>query len=83
MSKETKTISAEEFDKIFDEGKEDVLQYCDLNNIRRPGLEQKKVNLVLPEWMVRSLDNEAERLGITRQAIIKILLDEKLKNIPA
>ena len=31
------SISAEEFDRIFDDGEEDVLQYFDTDNIRRPG----------------------------------------------
>ena len=42
MKNKLETISAEEFDRIFDEGEEDILQYCDLNSVRRPGLEQKK-----------------------------------------
>jgi hypothetical protein len=32
---EPKEISAEELDRLFDEGKEDVLQYFDLDNLRR------------------------------------------------
>jgi hypothetical protein len=74
-----KAISAEDFDRIFDEGKEDILQYCDMSTIRRPDLEQKKINLSLPDWMIHALDMEAERLSVTRQAIIKIWLDERLK----
>jgi hypothetical protein len=78
-----KVISAEEFDKIFDEGEEDILQYFDVSNARRPGLEQRKISVLLPDWMIRSLDDEAERLGITRQAIVKIWLDEKMQSISA
>jgi hypothetical protein len=74
-------ISAEEFDRIFDEGEEDVLQYFDMTKATRPGMESQKVNVSLPSWMVRTLDSEAERLGVTRQAIIKLWLDEKLKSI--
>jgi len=50
-----------------------------MNTLRRPGLELRKLSITIPEWMVQSLDSEAERLGITRQAIIKIWLDERLK----
>jgi hypothetical protein len=78
----SKSISAEEFDKIFDEGKEDILQYCDLDHIRRPEHEQQKVNLVLPIWMINDLDHEAEMLGVTRQAIIKLWIAEKIKTNP-
>jgi hypothetical protein len=73
-------ISAEEFDRIFDEGEEDILQYFDMDKAHRPGFEQQKLNIVLPKWMVGSLDREAERLGITRQAVIKIWLDERLQS---
>jgi hypothetical protein len=78
-----KMISAEEFDRIFDEGEEDILQYYDLSKSTRPGLEVQKVNVSLPNWMVNLLDDEADRLGVTRQSIIKLWLDEKLKTISA
>ena len=74
-------ISAEEFDRIFDEGEEDILQYCDLENavlmeggevVRRVDLTKiKRVNVDFPTWMVEELDSEAERIGINRQAVIK------------
>ena len=35
----TKKIAANEFDRIFDEGKEDVLQYFDTSKIIRMGNE--------------------------------------------
>ncbi|MDR1354966.1 MAG: hypothetical protein LBJ43_01645 [Propionibacteriaceae bacterium] len=78
-----KTISAEEFDRIFDEGEEDILQYCDLDSIRCPGLEQEKVSVSLPQWMVSSLDEEAARIGVTRQAVIKLWIDEKIEALSA
>jgi hypothetical protein len=76
-------ISAEEFDRIFDEGEEDILQYFDLTKTTRPGLEQEKVSVSLPKGMVESLDKEAARIGVTRQAVIKAWLDEKLKVLSA
>jgi hypothetical protein len=78
-----KTMNAEEMEKLFDEGDERYLEYFDLNSAHHPDLEGHKVNVVLPDWMIRSLDSEAERLGITRQAIIKVWLDEKLRDISA
>ncbi len=74
----SKMIKSEELDKLFDDGEENVLQYFDLDNVRRPGLEQQKVSISLPGWMIDSLDEEAKRIGVTRQAIIKTWLDEKL-----
>lgn len=77
-SKSTKTISAEEFDRMFDDG-EDISDYVDWSTARRPGLEPKRVNVDFPTWMVDGLDREAARLGITRQALIKTWIAEKLK----
>jgi hypothetical protein len=74
-----KRISAEELDRLFDEGKEDILQYFDLSAARRPNLEIKRVNVDLPRWMINALDGEAARLGITRQSVIKIWIGEKIE----
>jgi hypothetical protein len=41
------------------------------------------VNVDLPVWMIDSLDTEAERLGVTRQSVIKFWLAEKLEARPA
>jgi hypothetical protein len=71
-------MRAEEFDKKFDDG-EDVTGDLDLAGIRRPALEQRRVNVDFPSWMVESLDREARRLGITRQSIIKLWIAERLE----
>lgn len=72
-----KFMKAKEFDKKFDNG-EDVSEYFDTSNAKRPGQEQKRVNVDFPIWMIRSLDKEAKRLGVTRQSIIKIWIAERL-----
>jgi hypothetical protein len=72
-----KEISAEEFDRKFDNG-EDVSAYLDFSKARRPGQEPRRVNVDFPPWMVGSLDMEARRLGITRQAVIKVWIGERL-----
>jgi len=64
-------MKAKEFDKTFDAG-EDITKYLDVSKARRPGLEQKRVNVDFPTWMIRLLDKEAKRLGVPRQAIIKV-----------
>jgi len=71
-------MKAAEFDKKFDEG-ESVLEDLDLSRARRPGQEQKRVNVDFPIWMITALDNEARRLGVTRQSVIKIWLAERLQ----
>ena len=71
-------MKASELDKRFDEG-EDIVKYLDLSKAKRPGLDQKRVNVDIPVWMIESLDKEARRLGVTRQSIIKIWLAERLE----
>ncbi|WP_303818548.1 type II toxin-antitoxin system BrnA family antitoxin [Actinobacillus minor] len=71
------TISTEELERIFDEGKEDVLQYFDLSTAQRPN-QFKRVNVDFPLWMVKSLDKQAQHLGVPRQALIKMWIAEKL-----
>lgn len=75
---ERKTVSAEEFDRLFDEGSDEIDRYLDWDNARRPGFEAKRVNVDFPQWMVAGLDREAKRLGITRQALIKTWVAARL-----
>jgi hypothetical protein len=73
-----KTISAEEFDRLFDEGSDEIDQYLDWSKATRPGLEIKRVNVDFPQWMIARLDKEAKRRGVTRQALIKMWLADRL-----
>ena len=69
---------ASDFDKKFDDG-EDVIAQLDLAKARRPAEEQKRINMDVPVWMLAALDREAKRLGVTRQAIIKMWVAERLQ----
>jgi hypothetical protein len=71
-------MKAEQLDDIFDSGA-DLLPHLDLSTVRRLNLEQKRVNVDLPTWMIENLDREADRVGVTRQSIIKVWLAERLK----
>jgi hypothetical protein len=71
-------MKAEEFDQRFDAG-EDVTEFLDIAEARRPGHEQKRVNVDFPVWMIEALDHEARRLGVTRQSIIKVWIAERLE----
>ena len=71
-------MKASELDKKFDEG-EDISEFLDLSQARRPGQEQKRVNVDFPVWMIERLDREARRLGVPRQSIIKIWIAERLE----
>lgn len=72
-------MKTSDFDKAFEEGK-DVTAWLDLEKAERPNLEPRRVNVDFPEWMVDSLDKEAQRLGVTRQSLIKLWLAEKLEH---
>ena len=72
-----KSISAEEFDVLFDQGG-DMSEYLTMDKASRPGLESRRVSIDFPAWMVQALDHEAQRLGVTRQSVIKFWISEKL-----
>ncbi len=70
-------MKASEFDRLFDAG-ESTVEYLDKTQMKRPGLEQRRITVDFPAWMVHQLDKEATRLGITRQSIIKMWISEKI-----
>jgi hypothetical protein len=71
-------MKASEFDRKFDEG-ESVIDSLDLGSARRPNLEQRKVNVDFPIWMIEALDRAARKMGVTRQSVIKMWLAERLE----
>jgi len=73
-------MKAKDLDEKFDTG-EDITEFLDLSEATRPGQEQKRVNVDFPVWMIHRLDKEAKRLGVARQAIIKIWIAERLQKI--
>ena len=72
-TKKTKIITAEELDRKFDAG-EDITPYLDLKN----AIVVQKVNVDFPMWMVHMLDREALKLNVSRQAVIKMWIRERL-----
>lgn len=48
------------------------------SSARDPENELKPVNVELPVWVMRELDKEADRLGISRKAVIRVWIVEKL-----
>ena len=70
-------MKARELDKKFDAG-EDISMHLDFTRARRTNQQPRRVNVDFPEWMIHSLDKEADRLGVTRQSIIKVWISERL-----
>lgn len=77
---EKKILPAEELDRLFDEGTEDMAPYLNTEKIRRPGRDARRVNVDFPAWMIEALDKEAEKIGITRQALIKTVIHSHLQS---
>ena len=71
-------MKAKELDRKFEQG-EDISQVLDIARSRRVNQAPKRVNVDFPTWMIHSLDREANRLGVTRQSIIKVWISERLK----
>lgn len=71
-------MKASDFDRGFDDG-ESVVAELDTSKVSRPAQEQRRVNVDFPAWMIESLDREAGRLGVTRQSVIKVWIDERLE----
>jgi hypothetical protein len=73
-----KKITAEAFDAKFDSG-DAISGFVDWSRSRRPGREVRRVNVDFPGWVVEALDREAEHLGVTRQALVKMWIAERLE----
>ncbi len=71
-------MKVKNLEKMFDEGK-DIMPHLALPKARRPGHEQRRVNIDFPSWIIESLDAQASRLGVTRQTVINLLIAERLK----
>ena len=76
----TKTLRATELDAMHDAGV-DLSSHMDLAKAVRPGRTVQRVNVDFPVDLLRDIDQEARRLGVTRQAFIKVrLADALMKN---
>ncbi len=42
--------------------------------------EIKRVNVDFPVWMVQEMDEKARRLGISRQALVKVWISDCLRS---
>ena len=71
--KKVRKIKPDEFDKKFDQG-QDITAFLDL----KKATVVKRVNVDFPSWMVDLLDREALKLNVSRQAVIKMWVRERL-----
>ena len=73
----TKTVSAAELDALHDAGG-DLSSFTDPAKATRPGRAVQRVDVDFPVDLLREIDQEARRLGVTRQAFIKVRLADSL-----
>ncbi|MEY2882695.1 MAG: hypothetical protein RL490_419 [Pseudomonadota bacterium] len=71
-------MTTKSFDEAFDAG-ESVIDRLDLSTATRINRTPRRVNVDFPDWMVRSLDRQAQKRGVTRQALIKMWLADRLE----
>jgi hypothetical protein len=71
-------MTAQEFEKKFDEG-EDITPYIDKATIRRPSLKARRVNVDFPEWIIDKLDLQSKLIGVSRQSLIKLWVSERIQ----
>jgi hypothetical protein len=73
----TRTLVAAELDAMHDAGV-DLSAHMDLAKAARPGRVVQRVNVDFPVDLLREIDQEARRLGVTRQAFIKVRIADSL-----
>jgi len=79
--KKRKRLTAEEFDARHDAGV-DLSDNVDWSRGRFVNQEIRRVNVDFPQWMIDQMDQEAKRLGVTRQSIIKVWIADRLESLP-
>jgi hypothetical protein len=67
--KASKSIAADETD---------ISEQVDLPAARRPAPETRRVGIDFPAWMLAALDRQANRIGVTRQALIRMWIGERV-----
>jgi hypothetical protein len=71
------TVTAEQLDELHDSGV-DMEAYIDRDKSLRPGRAVQRVNVDFPLALLQRIDAEATRIGVTRQAFIKLRLADTL-----
>ena len=74
----SRALAAESLDAMHDAGV-NMSAHLDLGNAKRPGREVQRVNVDFPVELLQEIDRRARRLGVTRQAFIKVRLADSLE----
>lgn len=72
----SKPVDAEEIAEMADRGEDVSAHFTNQFTVVRPAVQRVNVDFTAP--MLKELDHEAEKLNISRQAVIKTMLREAL-----
>ena len=73
----TSALSAARLDELHDAGG-DLSAHVKLGDATRPGRKVQRVNVDFPVDLLDAIDREARRIGVSRQAFIKLRLADTL-----
>ena len=76
---QTEALTATRLDEMHDAG-EDLTAHLEVERATRPGREVQRVNVDFPLDLLRAIDREARRIGVTRQAFIKLRIADTLSS---
>ncbi|MFH1258371.1 MAG: CopG family antitoxin [Elusimicrobiota bacterium] len=77
MKKLKNSISTKEFDRRFN-ANEDVTDHLDISKVKI-NKHFHRINIDFPETFIRKIDEEANKIGVARTALIKIWIAERLQ----
>ena len=69
-------ITAKQFDEQFEKGDVSAMLDMDSANIHVPS---QRINIDIPKPVLNRIDLEANRIGVTRTALIKMWIAQHLK----
>lgn len=72
-----RVLRAAHLDELHD-ASEDLSSYLDVDKATRPGRKVQRVNVDFPVDLLSAIDREARRIGVSRQAFIKLRLADTL-----
>ena len=70
-------LSTEDFDRKFEKN-EDVMEHLDVSKAR-VNRHVHRINIDFPELFIKQIDDEANKIGVARTALIKIWIAERLQ----
>lgn len=79
MKSSRKAISAERFDKAFEQGR-DVTPYLEFSSAKAQHPTQR-INVDVPRDLLEKVDQEAARIGVPRTSLIKLWIAERLDRL--